>query len=61
LIGCAWDVLEPDEFNTVPVAGELQSISAHEKLRSMENVKKRVKEEERAELETQLFLVIKGL
>ena len=36
------DVLEPDEFNTVLVAGELQSISAHEKLRSMgeKNIKR---------------------
>ncbi len=59
LIGWAWHVLEPDEFNTVPVAGELQSISAHEKLRSMENVKKRVKEEQRAVLETQFFLLSK--
>lgn len=36
------DVLEPDEFNTVLVAGELQSISAHEKLRSVgkKNIKR---------------------
>lgn len=46
LIGCARDVLEPDEFNTVGVTGELQSISTHEKLRSKENVKKKKKKKE---------------
>lgn len=52
---CAADVLEPDEFNTVGVAGggwgrgaggggggALQSTSTHEKLRSKENVKEKV-------------------
>lgn len=45
MIGCARDVLEPDEFNTVGVAGEPQSISAHEKLRSTGKCKKKKKKE----------------
>ena len=47
MIGCACNVLEPDEFNTVEVTGELQNISAHEKLRSVENVKKMLKRDEK--------------
>lgn len=41
MIGCAGYVLEPDEFDTVRIAGEPQSAPSHEKLRSKENVKRK--------------------